>query len=305
MRNGHAELPTSPGPDPGGRSRVPAAPRGADRLEAGVELVRRGATGPLVLFLPGSYSTAAAWRGVWGKLPDRWQLAATSLLGCGETTETRRPGDAGMVHEVAVVAAALRRLGGGPVHLVGHSFGGTVALAAALSGTVEAASLALFEANPFDLIAGNARLHEEARELAAAFTTALASGENDAAARIIDYWGGAGCFAAMPPKLQDFYRRGARANALDWETCLGFRPDPAALAALDIPVLLVRGEAAIPAIVAITDALAACLPRARPESVAGAGHFLISTHPEECAELMAQHLERLPGAYRRCEGDPP
>ena len=36
---------------------------------------------------------------------------------------------------------------GAPVHLVGHSFGGVVALATALAGAVEVLSIATFEAN--------------------------------------------------------------------------------------------------------------------------------------------------------------
>jgi pimeloyl-ACP methyl ester carboxylesterase len=257
-----------------------------------IAFATRGNFGPPVLFLPGSYSTEAAWRGVWSHLPDRWRLAATCLCGCGETIETRRPDDAGMAHELAVVAEAVRRLGSDPVHLVGHSFGGTVALAAALSDHVDVASLALFEANPFDLIADQPALYNEAAALADSFTSALERGEPDAAADIIDWWGGVGAFAAMPPPVQAFCRDLAQANALDWETDFGFRPDPAGIAALDCPVLLVRGARSIPAMVAMTEALAALLPIARRAVVAGAGHFLISTHPADCAQLLVQHLER-------------
>ena len=269
-----------------------------------IEFLSRGEAGPAVLLLPGSYSTAAAWRGVWAHLPADWRLVATSLLGCGETAETRRPGDTDMVHELALVHAVVARMGGGPVHLVGHSFGGTVALAAALDRSVEVASLALFEANPFDLIAGNGPLYGAARDLATEFAAALEAGDPDAAGRIIDYWGGTGTFTAMPPKVQEFCRLTAQANALDWNTCLDFRPDPSAIAALDCPVLLVRGEAAIPAMIAITDQLGALLPAARHEDVAGAGHFLISTHPEHCATLLIEHLARTDVAAAADEGRP-
>ena len=61
---------------------------------------------------------------------------------------------AGIGHEVRLVQSLAARVGG-PVHLVGHSFGGTVALAAALTGSVQVASLALFEANPLDIVRGS------------------------------------------------------------------------------------------------------------------------------------------------------
>ncbi|MEE4238509.1 MAG: hypothetical protein V2I51_17440, partial [Anderseniella sp.] len=62
------------------------------------------------------------------------------------------------------------------------------------------------------------------------------------------------------------------------------------LACMDFPVLLVRGERANPAMVAMTDLLGSRLPRVQAEVVAGAGHFLISSHPADCAALLGQHL---------------
>ena len=88
--------------------------------------------GPVVLFMPGSYSTPAAWRPV-QRLPGPGRrLVTTSLCGYGGTTETRTMKDFGIQHDVQVVEALARHIGQ-TVHLVGHSVGGTVALATALS----------------------------------------------------------------------------------------------------------------------------------------------------------------------------
>ena len=59
----------------------------------------------------------------------------TSLLGYGGTAERRTAGDPSIAHEAAVVELVARKAGG-PVHLIGHSFGGLVALAVALRGRV-------------------------------------------------------------------------------------------------------------------------------------------------------------------------
>ena len=248
-------------------------------------------SGPCVLFLPGSYSTPAAWRAVQRLLPPRWRLAGPSLCGYGATDETRGADDLDMAHEVAVVTAVARHLGG-PLHLVGHSFGGTVALAAALAGRIEVASLALFEANPLDLLRsqGHAALHREALRLSRDFAAAVAAGEPDAPGLIIDYWGGAGAFAAMPEAVRDYCRQTAAANALDWPTCFGFRAGVEDYARLAMPVLLVRGALANPAMCAITASLAAALPDARPAVVPEASHFLIASHAGDCAGLLGRFL---------------
>lgn len=98
-------------------------------------------SGPALLFVPGSYSTPAAWRPLQRLLPAAYRQVGTSLLGYGGSSETRTPEDPGIDHEVRLVETLARQLAV-PLHLVGHSFGGTVALAAALAGRVQVASLA-------------------------------------------------------------------------------------------------------------------------------------------------------------------
>jgi len=250
-------------------------------------------SGPPVLFVPGSYATPAAWRGMHKLLPGH-RLVSTSILGYGGTAETRTLDDLDMAHEVRAVEAAAARIGE-PVHLVGHSFGGTIALAAVLAGRVRALSIATFEANPLALIATGGRqdLLEDARRMATAFEAAHLGGERDAAGRVIDYWGGTGAFAALPEVVQDYCRKTTFANVLDWRTAFAFAATPADYARIAIPVLLVRGAKAVPAMVEITEALGRAMPQSRSAVVEGAGHFLISTHPADCAGLLRNFLDAI------------
>ncbi len=256
----------------------------------GVDYTESG-SGPTVLFVPGSYSTPAAWKPIQRLLPPHWRFVATSLCGYGRTAEIRRAGDAGMAHEIRVLREVAQRTPG-PVHLVGHSFGGTVALALALSGQVEVASLALFEANPLHLLQpAHAELHAATLRMSQAFEAAVQAGERDAPARIIDFWGALGTYAALPAAVQDYCRQTAAVNVLDWHCDFGWPLVAADLTRLDLPTLVVRGALANPAMVAMSEALATGLPRAQQAVVAGAGHFLISSHPADCAALLAAHLQ--------------
>lgn len=259
-----------------------------------IDCVDSGA-GPVLLFLPGSYSTPAAWRSVQRLLKPNWRMLTTSLCGYGQTAETRTAQDHGMQHELRVVEALARRAGG-PVHLVGHSFGGTVALAAALSGRIEVASLALFEANPMDILheRGANSLFAQGLRMSQDFEQAVAGGERDAPGRVIDFWGGPGVFAAMPEAVQAYCRATASANVLDWHTDFGFSVGASDCARLKLPVLLVRGGLANPAMVKITEALGSCLPDVRAEVVEGAGHFLITSHARACADLLSAFLPGQP-----------
>ncbi len=243
--------------------------------------------GPAVLFIPGSYSTTSAWRQVQRGLAPGRRLVSTSLCGYGGSSDSRSAHDFHMRHEVRVVEAVARHIDA-PVHLVGHSFGGTVALAAAVSGRVDVASLALFEANPLALIHSHddGAVYQETLRMSRAFESAVAAGEPDAPRRIIDFWGGDGVYAAMPGPVQDYCRQTAAANVLDWQTDFGFDITPRELAALRFPVLLVRGGLANAAMVQMTDVMAAHLVDVRPAVVDGAGHFLITSHATDCATLL-------------------
>ena len=248
--------------------------------------------GPALLFLPGSYSTAAAWRPIQRLLEPRWRMVTTSLRGYGESTDSRSPDDYAMHHEVKMVEALCRHIGQ-PVHLVGHSFGGTVALAAALAATVPVASLSLFEANPIDMLRGRDgdALYEETLRMSRAFEAAVHAGEPDAPGRIIDFWGNAGAYAALPDAVKAYCRQTAAANVLDWRTVFSFNVTATDCAALQLPVLLVRGERSNAAMTSITAALQDCLPEARPSVVEGAGHFLVSSHAPACAALLSRFLD--------------
>lgn len=252
--------------------------------------------GPAVLFVPGSFSTPTAWRGMQDRLPQHYRFVGTSLCGYGGTEETRSLDDLGMEHQVRVVEAVAKQIGI-PVHLVGHSFGGTVALATALAGTIEVLSIATFEANPIVLIRerGHAQMFEATQRMSAAFEAAYHAGERDAAGRIIDYWGGEHSFGAMPDVVQDYCRATAYANVLDWRTAYGFEASMADYAQLTMPVLLVRGALANPAMIEITEALKASLPNTHPAVVDGASHFLITSHVEDCARILAEFLKEVAG----------
>jgi pimeloyl-ACP methyl ester carboxylesterase len=264
-----------------------------DTRTPGIECVESGSGEP-VIFIPGSYSTSAAWRPMQKLLSPRRRYIATSLCGYGQTDETRTLGDAAITHEVRVVQQ-VAACAAGPVHLVGHSFGATVALACAISGAVEVASLALFEANPMALLRGGPHqaLFDESWRMERAFEAAVHEGERDAPARIIDFWGGLGAFAAMPHAVQMYCRSTAHVNVLDWRGGFGFDVSPADCAALQVPVLLVRGELGNGAMVGITEVLAAHLPRVEPVVVAGASHFLITTHAGVCAGLLDAFLQKV------------
>src|ERR1700737_1802185 len=102
---------------------------------------------PTVVLVPGSCSTGAAWRPVVAQWENGFRCVITSLLGYGGTAERRTTLDADISLEAEMLESVIRRAAG-PVHLVGHSFGGLTALAVALRKRVPLLSLTIAEQPP-------------------------------------------------------------------------------------------------------------------------------------------------------------
>ena len=101
--------------------------------------------GQAIVLVPGACSTGAAWRPLVSAWDSQFRSITTSLLGYGETAERRTAEDPSIAHEAEALESVIRKAGGN-VHLVGHSFGGLVALAVAIRKRVPLASLVIVEA---------------------------------------------------------------------------------------------------------------------------------------------------------------
>jgi pimeloyl-ACP methyl ester carboxylesterase len=260
-------------------------------------------TGPTVVLVPGSCSTGAAWRPVMAAWDDRFRCVTTSLLGYGGTAERRTARDTTIAHEVDVLEAVIRRAGE-PVHLVGHSFGGLAALAVAMHDRVSLASLAIVEAPAAEVLRdnGDQRHYRAFRRMTEGYFAAFAGGDKNAIAAMIDFYGGAGTFASWPPRVRAYAMETTAVNILDWASAYDFPLSAAALAEVDIPVLVLRGGASHPAVKRANALLSECMGRAALATVDGAAHFMIATHADQVAGLIAEHVR---GAARAERGQRP
>ena len=140
------------------RTGAPTHPDGASKIDVMTqELLERidyevCGSGPTVVLVPGSCSTGAAWRPLISACDNQLRYVTTSLLGYGKTAERRAAHDTSISHEADALEWVVRRASSGSVHLVGHSFGGLVALAVALRNRVRLASLVIIEAPAIELL---------------------------------------------------------------------------------------------------------------------------------------------------------
>ncbi len=250
-------------------------------------------TGPTVVLVPGSCSTGAAWRPVMAAWGDQFRSVTTSLLGYGGTSERRTAYDSSMSHEADALESVVRRAGGS-VHLVGHSFGGLVALAVALRNQVSLASLTIIEAPAAEVLRDRKedRHYRAFRRMTDIYFAAFEGGNAEAIETMIDFYGGAGTFAGWPPRVRAYAVETTPTNILDWASAYGFPLSAELLAAVRLPIFVLRGGASHPAVQRANELLGARLGAATLGAIDGAAHFMIATHASEVAELIALHVHR-------------
>jgi len=249
--------------------------------------------GPTIVLVPGSCSTGAAWRPIITHLRDEFRCVTTSLPGYGGTAERRSRNDADIVAEADILEQVIRHTGG-PVHLVGHSFGGLIALAVAMRHPEWLRSLAILEAPAIEILqeSGEDRLYGEFRTMAGAYAAAHEAGEPHAIERMIDFFGGAGTFRSWPQRVRDYAVATTPANLLDWTCAFGFALTPALLADVTPRTLVAWGELSHPAAKRANQLVGQHLPKATVAEIPGAAHFMIATHPKQVADMIAQHIAR-------------
>ncbi len=250
--------------------------------------------GPTVVFVPGSCSTGVAWRPVISALNGHFHCVTTSLLGYGGTTERRTTRDPSISHEAEVIEAVIRRTGG-PVHLVGHSFGGLASLAVALRGKVPLQSLTIMEAPAVNILReiGEYRHYRTFREMSDAYFAAFRGGDREAISAVIDFYGGPGTFASWPSRVRAYATETTHVNILDWASAYAFPLFPSELAGVDIPVMVLRGGESHPAVKRANELLSIYIKGASLVTTEGASHFMILTHAEDSARAIADHVTRV------------
>ena len=246
--------------------------------------------GPTIVFVPGSCSTGVAWRNIVSHLKNDFRCVTTSLLGYGGTAERRTSLDTDISHEAEILEAVIRRAACS-VHLVGHSFGGLTALAVALRRQVPLLSLSILEAPLPELLRSmeEEEHYSAVREMTLAYFAAFHAGDNAAVEQLIDFFGGTGTFAGWPPRVRSYAMETTAVNLLDWASAYGFPLTPALLSNLDVPALVLWGARSHPAMKRANQLLAQCAD-ASAATIAGAAHFMISTHAQELARALAQHV---------------
>jgi pimeloyl-ACP methyl ester carboxylesterase len=244
-----------------------------------------------VVLLHSSASSSAQWRPLLERLSPPCRVIAPDL--CGYGASAHWPGERrfDLAQEAQAIYSFLDTLGE-PVHLVGHSYGGAVALHIARRRGELLRSLTVYEPVAFHLLRGqDAQALAEISEIAAAVAASLACGDYaGGCARFVDYWSGPGSWAGMPQAKRDAMVPRLAKVALDFHATLS---EPAGIedfGALGLPTLVLQGGRSPLPTRRICELLAGVVPECRLRTVDAAGHMGPLTHRDVINDLIVAHL---------------
>jgi pimeloyl-ACP methyl ester carboxylesterase len=246
---------------------------------------------PLVLALHASASSGRQWRSLESAMPGCFEVAAPDLSGYGASALA--PVRA-LADEAAPVLARLRERGR-PAHLVGHSFGGAVAVKVALEAPGLVASLSLFEPVLFHLLRqgtpADRRLFGDIERLADDMADAAAHGKPQAAmAGFIDFWNGDGAFERMGAGPRDALSAQTGHVLANFAAGLAETWPARHLARIACPTLTIMALGSRGVARRVTEIAAGAMPGARLTMLAGVGHMAPVTHPERVGPLVIRHI---------------
>jgi lipase len=260
--------------------------------------IRAGSGPRRALLIHCSLGHAGGWARMTAGLDDVITAIAYDLPGHGRSADWDGVSDIQAV-SMAMAIDLLEREGQGPADIIGHSFGGTVALRLAVERPDLVRALALFEPVFFAVAAADRPdLDVGDDPHMRAYRAALQAGDRIGAARAFTaVWGDGRGWDRLPPAQQQamaarihLIEAGAPAIYGDAAGMLS----GGKLEQITCPLLLMRGADSPAAIAAINAGLARRIPQAQQVVVPGAGHMGPITHPADVAGAVRAFLQDHP-----------
>lgn len=256
----------------------------------GVELnyIERGKGVPIVFVhgTLGDYSTCEGQLGVFG---EKYRALAYSRRYNYPNSNILRPNHSAIV-EAEDLAAFIKKLDLGRVHVIGHSYGGYTALFMAIKHPELVRTLTVSE--PPVVFAGDA-LDETKRRVARRARTAFEKGDTEGAVRAIIDSTREGAYDKIPEACRPLLLRNAEElRALVTSDDMYPRLDRAIVRKIAVPTLLLSGEKSTPSLKSATAELERLLPEKLRKHVVitDADHGMWFQQPDACRNAVFEFL---------------
>jgi pimeloyl-ACP methyl ester carboxylesterase len=257
--------------------------------------VEKGA-GETVVFVHGAVSDLRTWIEQIEFFSENYRAVSYSRRYHGANEKPVAGGEYTRALHTADLLEFLKRLDAGRAHLVGHSYGASVALLAALEAPDTVASLTLGEPSPFPPLFEKepalTLLNEQKKALAEALRLAENGAEEEAVREFLHTVVGVDVLELLPSERRQVVLENAGTLLPMLRT---YYDSPVVgrqnLRSLNVPTLFITGELSPKIARTSNEVLAAHLPNARTAVLRGASHGLHIENPSGFNRLVLDFLK--------------
>jgi len=255
-----------------------------------VEYLELGSGDPVVL-LHSSGSSATQWRSLAERLGERYKVIAPNLYNYGGTSQWPGRKPFHLECEAEIVLALLKRVNK-RAHLIGHSYGGAVALHVAGLRRDLLQSLTMIEPVAFHLLRETDALAlAEITEIGESVVRAITLGEYVAGfERFVDYWSGPQASSNISADARDAMAARLPKIALEFHATLNEPTRLEDFRSMTVPALLLCGAKSPRPTRRICELLERMLPNAALTTIDDAGHMAPMTHRDQVNAMIVAHL---------------
>ncbi|WP_394841663.1 alpha/beta hydrolase [Pendulispora brunnea] len=262
-------------------------------MSQSLHLVSAGSGEPVLLLHSGGMSSRQ-WRRTIDALSPSFRVIAPDFLGCGENPLWPEDEPFHFKYDIQAVERLIADLAG-PVHLVGHSYGGFIALHVARRTPARIRSIAvydpvafgvLYEPEDAEALEGFRRIEENP-----ALSDPAKGGGPEWMQAFIEFWNGPGSWKTLPAATQNAFLRVGKKVYGEVFTQMRDRTPAASYSTVTAPALLLHGEISPLASRRVVERIGAAMPKATVRTVAGAGHMGPITHSGVVNDWVFRHIQ--------------
>jgi pimeloyl-ACP methyl ester carboxylesterase len=259
-------------------------------------LLHERAAKPIVIAFFCSGASKSKWRQLEHDLGHRFAVVALDLIGCGATSHWTGPQPFTLSDEAAQ-AVRIMDTASEPVHLVGHAYGGCVALRSAIERPNRIASMTLYEPVAYHVLRMMGPEGRDALDKMVVVTGGIhrhvVNGDyHGAAKQFFEFWNGKDSWAALSHGAQDGLVRYIPKMYSEFSAAASERVPLHAYGQFHFPILMLQGEFAPRATQMITWQLSKTMRFASLQTIYGAGHMGPFTHAAPVSTMIADWIVR-------------
>lgn len=254
--------------------------------------------GDVVIFVHGAFSDYRVWESQREAVAKSYRFIAPNLRYHGNSPWTDKGATAASKYVLGTfsndLASLIWQLDVGPVHIVGWSLGGGIALDFAVQYPQLVRSLVLYEpalssivSNPEDL----ETLSKDGEGIGPAFA-ASQEGNQQKSVQIFAGWVNAQPFDAIQPGwIRTVFRENSRTLSLLFASPLDPPITCAQLGKIEVPVTIVKGQQTRPSFDIVADATRDCIPGSQFVTIPDTRHLGPAENPSAFNKVLLNHLK--------------